>query len=70
MLSRSCALVSHCKHVINLVNQLMSENVISFIDIHKCVSVSIGVSMSATESKDVKHVNKIDCNVFCDRVFF
>ena len=72
MLDRSSALASHCKHTINFVDQLVSKHVIGFVDIHRFVSINMSVNMSvnATESKDVKHVNKIDSNVLCDGIFF
>ena len=67
----SCMPANHLgSHAINLVGQLMSKNVIGFVDIYKCVSVSVSMSMSTTGIEDVKHVNKINSNVFCDGVSF
>ena len=68
----SYASISHYKHATNLVNQLVSENVICFVKIHRYVSVSMSVSMSVNVdgSKDVKHMNKIDFNILCDGVSF
>ena len=74
----SYALASHLDHATNLyatnlyatnfVDQLVSKNVIGFVDIQGCVSMSISVSTSGIES--VGQVNKIDSNVFCDGVSF
>ena len=43
MLSRSFVSASYCEHVINLVN-LVSKNVISVVNVHGCVSVSVSMS--------------------------
>ena len=72
MLNKSSASVSHCEHAIDLVNQLMSKNVIGVVDIHRCVSVktSVSVSVNAAGSKNMEYVNKIDSNIRCDRISF
>ena len=44
MLSRSSAPASHCEHMINLVNQLVSKNVIDVVDVHGYVSMSVSMS--------------------------
>ena len=36
--------MSYCKHVIDLVDQLMSKNMIDVVDVHGCVSVSVSMS--------------------------
>ena len=42
MLSISCVPANHFSiHATNLVGQLVSKNVISFVDIHKCMNVSV-----------------------------
>ena len=66
MLDRSSAPASHREHAINLINQLMSKNVIGFMDIHRYVSMSV----NATRSKNVEHMNKIDSNILYYGVFF
>ena len=67
MLGMLCMSANHLDvYATDLVGQLVSHNVIGFVDIHGCVSVSV----SATRIKDVGHINKIDSNVFCDGVFF
>ena len=70
MFGRSSTLASHCKYMINLVDQLVSKNVISFVDIHEYMSMSMSVSVNIAGNKNVKQVNKIDFNIFCDRVSF
>ena len=70
MLGMLSAPASHCKHVTNLVNQLVSKNVIGVVDVHRCVSVSMSVSVNATGSKDVEYMNKINFDVLCGKVSF
>ena len=67
MLGISYAPANHLgSHATDLVGQLVSKNVIGFVDIHGCMSMSV----SATGTKDVKHMNRIDYNVLCDEAFF
>ena len=44
MLGRSSPPASHCEHATNLVDQLISENVIGVVDVYGCVNVSISMS--------------------------
>lgn len=64
----SYAPANHLDHAADLVGQFGSKNVIGFMDIHRCVSVSM--SVSTTESENVEHMNKIGSDVLCNRVFF
>ena len=68
VLGRLSAPVSYCKHTINLINQFVSKNVISVVNVHGCVSMSMSMSslvdmvckcviMSVTRSEDADYKN-------------
>ena len=51
MLDRSSILASHREYATDLVDQLMSKNMIGVIDVHGCVSVSMSVSVSVNAAR-------------------
>ena len=44
MLNTSFVLMSHCEHATNLIDQLVSKNVIGVVNVHRYVNVSVSVS--------------------------